>query len=624
MASGSEKTQVLEKSAKVQSSEVLRRLCLNLSEFLLVAIFVSCVALLYSTGLWTRQVTRVSLPSNDWSLVDANCSLSSAGFSSQTCVNTRRLTTTSDAIGRALAAAVLSSHASSLQVTTCAAGTNFGYGTIVFLMTPLSSHIDCTAQPDANLVHGMAVLETAFNNTTPVFLLSTYLDTVAPTTEVRIDTSGDTTVVASKVITTLVAEDGLLSTPATRNHSTWSFASAPLGARYRFTFACVTEFVLCPAASDRCTGRASKQSVQVAQTCTHEMTNALEISIAQAVLIPLTLHLVNGDFLTTLIGLQGALRRQPVLTFDFLSGLERRKIAFVLLLLVRLPALGYVEVTRLYLATPLGRAMHWVAVVMVSGLFVLVFCNTVLLVQRLPPLPRCKDRAIRVNAPGLLLGTMTLGTVVACGLVSPTEVLYDPIFQRSAALPLRLPSTNRTLVTGAYLSASVPSAIERLLPTILGAFGFSLLCSVLGPIVLHRQWVLNMDFFQRNPFLATEFVPQYVTFLPAYEHDCIKYGNKIFVKPSMLALLGYAMLREKVPDSHHVVVVQPAHQKPTPAPVAVALVSIYDLVASILPHALHAPRIRGWVLNYQFKAAPAGTTLTKHATYRPTKGMCIG
>ncbi|EQC38400.1 hypothetical protein SDRG_04111 [Saprolegnia diclina VS20] len=634
-ADKSEKAQSIERSATVPPRTVLLRLVLNSSEFLLVVLFVSSIGVLYLTGLWKRQLTT-SLPAfaRDWSLLEANCVLTTAGFDAMTCTQTRAITGAMHSIAQTLVQQLPSTP---MHVTTCVMGANAGFGAILLLFSLQSAPpVVCVPSSVASPVLGLALLETAMNNSTPVFLLSSYMDSADSAIETRIDSSGAMTRVAGSVTKTLFTPDGQTASRSNFNHSTWPFVSHPLGPRYEFTYRCVAEVLVDTTSASLkpvFTGVASSKTLQVGWTCSHTVARSFEISILQAILVPTILHLVNGDFFLTLVGWNGVLHRHPALTFDFVSGLERRRLALVLLVLVRLPSLAYVEVTRLYLDTTGRFNVHCIAVLMMSGLPVFAIYCCILVLQRMPTPPCCRGRAIRILSPLLMLGTLFSSVIVSCGYQDVAATLQNPLWRRPVASDVAVYMPNignrsEALALGAFASLEVQTAASLLQSTVLACLFGSLGISILVPMLRKRRLLLDMRYFARNEYLATQFMPSYVTGLPLYEDDCIKYGAKIFAKPSTIALLGHAMVKE-APVTYKIAVVA----KDTPGSArdasvqavnsAISIISVYDLVPSMLPHALIPLRVVAWIDNYQYKPAPPNTTLSKTTSYRPTKGSCV-
>ncbi|EQC38430.1 hypothetical protein SDRG_04139 [Saprolegnia diclina VS20] len=632
--SQSEKTHTIEHSAKVPQRTVLLRLGLNTSEFSLVAVLITSILILYSNGLWNRHSTTTSPAfARDWLLLEAKCVLTSAGFDTATCPRTRAMTDVMHSVAQTLVQQLPSA---SVHVTTCVMGADVGFGAILLLLSPLSAPpVSCTPSSVVSSVLGLALLETAMNYSSPVFLLSSYMDAPQSAIETRVDSSGKLTSVSGSVIKTLLASDGKTAPWRTSfNHSTWAFASQPIGARYECTYGCVAEVLVAPSALNdgavTYKGIASSSLLGVGWTCSHTVSNYMDFVVLQPILVLVVLHLVNGDFFTTLLGWSGVLSRKPVLTYDFVSSMERRRLALFFLTIVRIPSLGYVEVTRLYLETTGHFNVHCVAVLMVSGFPVFLVYWAIILLQRVPAPRWCHGRAIRVVSPLLLLGTMISSVIATCNFENVRATLQDPLWRRlpAADVAVHLPNTTRAFALGAFATLEVPTAVSLLQPTVLNCLFGTLAISIVLPMLLQRRVLLDLRYFARNDFLATQFIPSFVTVLPLYENDCIKYGTKLFVKPSTIAMLGYAMIKE-APVTHKIAVIAqdvPGSARDAAANASsnvIAIVSVYDLMPSLLPHALLPPHIVAWIDNYHFKPAPAHTTLGKSTTYRPTKGSCV-
>ncbi|OQR85952.1 hypothetical protein THRCLA_22990 [Thraustotheca clavata] len=561
-------------------------------------------------------------------MIDNTCSLHSNGIYSSDCNRTLTLTSSNviTSIGKLITSQLTQFP---VYLTTCKTSSNTTtFGAIVFLIANIN--VECSINNNPNIL-GLALLETTFNDTMPMFILTLYIDQNSPPSELRIDTSGYVTVVASSTTKHLISADGLVTTLATYNHSNWYFESQPLSSRYTFNHSCVSEVIYEATIPSPYIykGLYSNNNLYIGWTCKHQLVHSMEISIAQMILIPIILHLVNGDLFLTLLGWHGIMKRQPVLTYDFISGMERRKLLLVLLSIVRIPALGYIEVTRLYLYTKVQFAVHCVAVLMAGGLPVYVCVLSIFIIQRLPALPKFKHKAIRIALPFLTLGTMFLSVLVACYFDDAQLNLQGAIWQRNASLTIQI--GGQDIALGAYTNNNVPSAKNILVKPILLSFTIMLSLSLFWPILLQRQLIVDMTYFDRNEFLSKLFVPSYITVLPLYESDCIKVGNKLFCKPSTLALLGYASIEERnVPVTSKIAVSRRdskagietiGHTRSEPSFI---IMSMYDLLPALLPHQFHCPSIVGWIQNYQYKVAPKNTKIDKYTKYKPTKGLCVG
>ncbi|RHY31684.1 hypothetical protein DYB32_003312 [Aphanomyces invadans] len=608
----------MEVASRDKRFDIYFRLFVNCSEFFVVGLLLIVHISLNFAGLWSRQTTTAHPAiASTWSTVGDACLLTSTGFKS--CSPSEAILTTSDAwaaIGTSLArqlGATLVDNSMSLAVTICAFGLDKGYGGIVFL---LSTHRvpDCAPQTAETLV-SIAMLETAFDDTDAVqYLLTTYADDDEVALDVRMDTDGSKTSVFANVTKEFVAPNGSV-TYARPNHTNWRYQAVPFHLRYVFHYSCTSEVVQGNAWTSHI-GELSGLALQVGHTCQHDVSNGIEITVAQCIAIAVMLHLFGGDMFTTLVGVQGVLLGKPVLTYDFLSGLERRRLVMALLVVIRIGGIFYLEITRLYHDTAGQKFIFYVVCAMASGLFTLVVFWIMVMIQHLPSPSFLKGKVIRIFAPFMHMGTLGLSLIIVVSW-DVSSTFYEPLWQRSQS-NLTFVVQNKTLVSGAYDQLEVLSCVQMLLPDLFLASGIMIILSILYPMVRHRRIYLDLAYFEHNEFLTREFVPSYVTCLPLYESECIKYGNKLFVKASTLAVLGYGIIEEQASS---VIEVKPLGTKVVEP--SFVVLSLYDLMMALSYVRAYAPRIVCTVQSYQFQAVPKGTKIRKTTKYRLNKGTCV-
>ncbi|RHY02816.1 hypothetical protein DYB25_009992 [Aphanomyces astaci] len=603
--------------------ETYYRLFSNCSEFGFVAAFLTTIVILYYSGLWHRQTTTGHVPSTvNWSTIGSQCTLTPLGFVG---CSSPELAVVSTAVWTAIGQSLdqqLSSNVA-LKMTTCVIGTSRGYGAVVFVLAP---DMFSTCSEDVNPpVAMLAMLETSTNDATatPTYLLSILNDEPSPPRfQVKDDTSGDTsTEVATHVTKVFISDTGVTS-PAAISQTNWRFQSQPLGRRYTLSFSCSSEFIM---STDGFTGLLSRKTWIVGWTCRHDVSNWAEVAICQMGLIAILVHWVGGDLLLTFLGLQGFLLGKPVLTYDFLSGLERRKRTVVLLMVSRLVTLMYTEITRLYVDTPSHGALFVMSCFMLSGLFVCAVYCSLLVIQRLPCPQPWRFKAVRIQGPLFVTGT-TIFCAMASAVCDLRQRYHDPIWTlRTPSLLVVVPNATSSFATGAFTELQVAPVSTILAPVMLKIMGVMLGIAVVLPMLYHRQVVIDLAFMKRNEFLHTTFVPSYVTALPLYETDCIRYGGALVVKPSTLALLGYAMLQEHKIKRRSLVEVMPkATKEHDPHYPLLVIVTVYDLLPCLLlPWIPWTPTIVGTVKKYAFTKAPRGTKLPRRKKYVPTKGSCV-
>ncbi|KAG9402126.1 hypothetical protein AC1031_007828 [Aphanomyces cochlioides] len=89
----------------------------------------------------------------------------------------------------------------------------------------------------------------------------------------------------------------------------------------------------------------SKKAVITTWNTGHDIANSTELVLIQLVLSLLTLALMSSDLLQNVQGIRDLLTGKPVMTYDLLAGLERRKLLLVVVSLGAMPALLYTDAT---------------------------------------------------------------------------------------------------------------------------------------------------------------------------------------------------------------------------------------------------------------------------------------
>ncbi|KAF0713943.1 hypothetical protein As57867_004134, partial [Aphanomyces stellatus] len=541
------KNLAMETGSKDKHVDILFRLTMNCSEFFLVGLLLGAHIWLNVSGLWNRQTTTTRPPDQgDWATVGTSCFVTASGF--QNCsVDEANLTTPLawTAIGQALAtqmAGYMNGADDAFPVSTCVMGSSQGYGSIVLLVGDVVPPFCVPSAPEP--IFALSVLETAMlENATVQYLLSTYIDDLRVTFEARVDTDGTHSSVSSNVTKQLISPTTGQVTLTGHNTTNWRFDTTPLLPRYQFHYSCASEIVRGGGLWASHGGIVTNAALAVGWTCSHHVDNRQEVSVTQYIALAGMLHLFSGDVLTTLKGVQGVLLNKPVLTYDFISSLERRKVVLFLLIFFRLGSVFYLEVCRLYHRTASETALFFVSSAMACGLYTLAIFWPLVTLQHVPSVPIFRGKVIRLYAPILHVGNVIV-TLVLLGSHNLTTYLYNPLWQRPQS---RWPFwvQGHSVASGVYDEITVAPCIEAISPDFVMATAIVCALSLLYPLIQQRKFWLDTNYFHKNEFLSNEFVPNYVTFLPLYETECIKYGSKLFAKASTLALFGYAIIEEE-------------------------------------------------------------------------------
>ncbi|KAF0715177.1 Aste57867_3526 [Aphanomyces stellatus] len=634
------KGSAMEAGSKDKKLDVYFRLVMNCSEYVIVGVMFAAHVWLNVTGLWDRQTTSTRPPvQGDWTTVGTACRLTPTGF--QSCGPDEASLTTAlawSAIGTSLATqfADYIDANYSLPVATCVMGLSQGYGSIVLLVGDEVAPYCIPDAPDSVL--GLALLETTY--TTPeatsssqhdvAYLLSTYVDGWATSAlETRVGSDGASTIVYANVTKQLIAPTTGQVMLTDHNTTNWKFRTTPLlVSRYQLTYGCVAEIVQDNTTWTNHGGAVTGHALVVGWTCHHHVANRMEVTVVQYIALVGMFHFFGGDSLTTLKGIQGVLLHKPVLTYDFMSSLERRKSLMFLTSIFRLGACFYVEVARLYHVDAADHLLFFMSCAMANGLFTVAVYWPLMALQHVPPLPPLKGKVIRLYGPFLHLGTIFL-SMLLIGASDLNATVYNIVWTRPQShVPFLV--HGQVLASGAYDTLVIAPCIQLLAPNFVVSVAVMVVLGFLYPLFLQRKLFLDTRYFQKNDFLTHEWAPNYVTFLPLYETECIKYGIKLFAKASTLALFGYGIIEE---DRTSLIEVKPAAGGgggAASAPATLALetppfvvVQLYDLLPALLPHRVFQPHIVCTIRNYQYQQPPPRTTLRKSTTYKMSKGTCV-
>ncbi|KAG9413595.1 hypothetical protein AC1031_012822 [Aphanomyces cochlioides] len=577
--------------ARRKPFRVAFRIFAHCTDFTIMLIFFGITTTVYLSGLRYRQETTSELASlGDWTTVGAQCQLNAQGFSNCSAADSALASIAIwTSIGRSLATM---STGVPLAMTTCLTGVSRGYGIVVLLLSNSMKPPSCTPKSREN-ISMVSVLETALDPSgSTSYLLTTYVDEPSPALEVRIESqSGATTVVVSKLTKLFISSQGAVS-HADMNQQSWRFQTRPLTAR-------------------------------------HLVANTTELICLHLSLIVVFLYLVSGDFITTIVGMRGPWRGEPVVTYGFQSSLERRSLLGYSLLSTRVPMLLFLDYARLYYRTMDDRVLFGL-VSLVTSSFTMLPVNVFLkVVQSLPCPERLILTPVRLTMP-VAAAVVSLVGMAWTSFGDNRSTYYDSIWTRPVNLGAVFQGTTYPL--GAYRSMDDVTvgymlAIDKYcLVTLLGYF-----VAFLTPRWKRGRWTADLRFFEQNTFLSKEKIPSYITAMPIDRTDCIQLGKKLVVKASSLALLGYAVVEEfhqkrrSQPSSGatgtSVIRVMPrkANDKPV-----VYVISMYDLMVALLPIKPFCPRVLGTIQEYVYHEAPHGTRLDRSKRYVSTKGTCIG
>ncbi|OQR81053.1 hypothetical protein ACHHYP_16811 [Achlya hypogyna] len=566
----------LDAKAQASSCLVFSRIGSNLLAGALLLVSLCTLAVLLTQGLFDRQVIITSAQTPEyWTLYDQTCRLTTRGFVKNSCSEMEANTTTPAAwrkLGTLLGISWLPRQ--SWYVTTCLVGPHHkGWVYLIFLASE-TSFPSCVPENGPQLIDGMAMLTTTNANDAAlsVYELTLYGDsTDQSTVTTHANSDGTTVTLFANTTQFLVATNGTVAA-SQWGGGTSMIISEPLGSRYVVETRDGTYFVDRtadpPATPGWSVGRVNGKIIVIATAAESIVANFMDIAIYQGVVSALCLVFLSGDVVMTWRGLAGVWRRQPVLTYDLLLGLEQRKLVLLLWALNALPSLLYVDIARVYYGTANGNLIWLLSLVMLGNLTAFV---TLLGVTFIQYIPSPFAYVVPFSTPVFLFSTI-LGVLLDCN--RSYAVVSSAFLSGAGNLALNINGTERT--AGALLLPSmvVPTAIS---------FAVAVVYALVKRYWACRQWLVPVEWASRNSFLKTRRLPNYISSLPLGPETSIRIGNKAFVKPSALAVMGYSSVVESADGRHSLfsrlsVSVVPSSTKHAVEACVTIIVSSYSLV----------------------------------------------
>ncbi|OQR93480.1 hypothetical protein ACHHYP_02509 [Achlya hypogyna] len=607
------------------------RIALNLMASGVVLLSLVTTFVLLSQGMFDRLIATWYFQGDTdyWGNYGASCILDAAGFVAGTCSAMEVATTETPAawaaLGRQLAAGWLVPLGAAVKVTTCIVGGTPQTGWVALqFISGYDAFPSCNPTAGGQDVVGMAMLESAnLEDIYPdgAYLLSLFADAASPATVVYNNTDGTSSAVVADIPRVLVGRDGSVQTYAGGVNAVLN--SHPLGTRYLVQGYCISQFIdigeFVEGLDGWSMGRDSRKSVVPGWACGHRVSHATELLLLQALCGLLSALGLAPDMYVTAKGLQGVLTGKPVLTYDVLSGLERRKWLLVFVTLSAVPSLLFIDVARIYFGTENGLKIWLFSITSLATLFAFAAFVVLVMVQHVPS-PRCiRHTLVPLSAVVLLYGAVP---AIALNTYDSYQALSNLFYAGVPTIVLNINGTEYPC--GAYDPSGVATATEQLLSSIVvplaGCAGASVLYAVVKTRIVRRKWCLDTRWSTGNAFMQACGVPNWVTSLPLDETEAIRIGNRHFCKPSMQARLGFASVVPAVAtNAVHVRSVREAEDK------MYFLISIYDLLFATTPHQVRAyrPRIYGEITRNGFR--PATTRrLDGSTSYQLSRGTCAG
>ncbi|KAF0714606.1 hypothetical protein As57867_003777, partial [Aphanomyces stellatus] len=337
------------------------------------------------------------------------------------------------------------------------------------------------------------------------------------------------------------------------------------------------------------------------------------------------LGLVASDFVVTVEGLKGFLMRKPVMTFDLLAGLERRKLLLLMVSLGALPSMLYADVSRIYYGTTNGNLIWYLSTILI-GIFIAF--STLLGLTFVQTLPCPWPNHLVTFSPALF----SYGTIISMVIVWNNQYVNVALAFNNAPFLLAFNVSGTFQPSGAYTSAGIDTVMNLMIQRTYKTMGICLAISI-GFATLRRKiyfgtLLVDVGWTRTNSFLSGCGTPHWLTGLPLESQNAIKIGNKLYCKPSTQAVMGFAVVVDHVAETHQVAAGgAPIGRRPSVqlSDLNMALVNVYVLVPALwrifrwLP-ATTTPCLYGTVDKNTF------TRSNQHiggATFHHHRGMCV-
>ncbi|OQS02992.1 hypothetical protein THRCLA_04691 [Thraustotheca clavata] len=603
---------------KQTSYVAITRIGSNLMAGALVFLSVVTLLVLLSESMFSRSNVLLNAQTTTyfWAPFGQNCMLESNGFTPNSTAESETIAPPAwNALGLVL------SHQWSLEIAQ-----------------------DCLPASGAQLVAGVAMLETTIRPNHPegVYLMTLYSD-MSPTmqsVENHINTDGTVSRLIRNAKRTIITQSGdFEEDPIGLDYI---ITSQPLGSRYTVMAYCHTEIeelstlITSLNLHGWSQGKHSGIPIVPGWDCGHEVENASELICLQVIAALLTLLLLSGDLMTTyqgkLQGIKGVLKAKPVLTYAILSGLERRKLLLLCIVINAFPGLLYLDVSRIYAFTDGGFKIWSLSTVMVASLFSFgwLFVISIIDMLSIPFRKLFRKKCLSFSAPVYMYSSILAIFITIAGDHAVCVEGYNVFY---AAPPyLGMYFNNQTWPSGAYIAAGTTPAFfflqRRIFSSLFIAWAVSIVLAMLSRFISQRRLTLrrhrNFSIFlstewcSTNSFLSHVTPPNIFTTLPLEQSNAIKIGNRMFCKPSTMALLGYTTVVKGSYSS----TMEKKDSKSKKGHEEYSIISIYALIPALYaPRWCIAPRMVGQIITNSFrqKVEP----LDKTSSYIYTRGTCV-
>ncbi|OQS02737.1 hypothetical protein THRCLA_04926 [Thraustotheca clavata] len=623
-----------------------------------------------------------STQDSEWESFHSSCVLDQNGWIPNTCDQSEiNLTgpTPWTSVGTEIASSLeLKTNKSTAYVTTCLVGMDRGRVAVILLTAdPSDGYAKCIpngGQPAT----GVFVLETATTDNYPngVFLLSSNSDSKHYPMSVCVQTDGTSVPIISFMKAFIAVNGSVAAAPDTTVNYYTQINS--LNRRYLIW---VTSSVHIIAIFDPTQytgwtyGKYSGYIGTIGWVQQHTVDNHYELLHFQILITIISLGVLSNDAYVTFHGASGLLKNKPVLTYDVFSGLERRKALMCCLVATMCYSPLYADVLRyLYNMNGFGDKYWSLSLEMIAAMFAFSWIAFLSCWQRLPCPKFLYNKPLSYSAPIFIYSYLTIFLAIAT--IRRRGHLEASKFWTDADALLTIQVNGQPVLAGSYTADGTLPVINKLMLDVLitnfSAWFVSILANkfMLGYIYLDTTWTEKNEFLK---MLDTP-KPQWVTSLDLDGKNAIYIGDKLYCKPSMLALLGFCTILTKtkyavsggvvLPGTARKVEVQSNthssragnysentnavstqtqretnqsvgnedsnihHVQTRKQPQPYLVISIYNLLPSIFfpkyRHHCYVPRILGTIEHNVYTPCKSSTKLENGMSYVYSRGDCCG
>ncbi|CAK4679218.1 unnamed protein product [Aphanomyces euteiches] len=516
------------------------------------AIFVTgcIVVVLLTQGMF--HTTNVTMLTQDtWTTRYQSCRLSASGF---TACDPADVAVTGNApwtsIGLQLAAEIDLQNATA-YVTTCslisAISDTQSVGKL-FLVVGETSFPSCNPV-GPQVVTGMAVVDTVGTTDFPdgAFLVSLFSDAKAIQPASVRETNGNMVPVTASGTKTIVTTDGA-RVPADWNQTNYMTSLNSLNRIFLMRVFAVNHFLDMSSAVKSMQGYSVGKKTGFITTVgvanSHKVDNYFFLFVFQITLCVVTLLMLTNDFMITLEGLRGLLRNKPVLTYDLLASLERRKV--LLLALVASFCFSPLYIDVICFTYHIKGYTYWSVLLIMISLSLTLSWIAILtcIVQWLPVPAAWRNKPICYSAPFFVYFHSIVFVLTEAAQRRGAKSSAN--FWGYAPSTLRLNFDGTNVISGAFKLDGATPAIYTLMPDIAIIFVLAWFGSIATYKALTGNIVLDTTWTAQNEFLKQLTLPQWVTALDLDKTNTIAIGTKLYCRPSLIVLFGFCTVHEDI------------------------------------------------------------------------------